>query len=347
MNDNPNKEDIKRAEVDSARRHMTAKTPDEQEFYKRKLKSLKQHIKEAPIHPRVKSALDHAPEDLVLHSAKAAYRRLKGEKIDSGIKSSKTAKGSSRAVLNTREHDIVLDGKPAKVPGVLKMVHKGGREKYEGHRLGVHQNRAEGSDYIQRHATMVKQQDGTWVTNPKGVVAPVLAKGTGDKYLHMAHARNASNDDVKRLTKTDTHPDGISKYDFGDYVEYAGKKDLAHPIVKKFHDFHKATGVGDFHEDNLGIWTHPHTGEEHLVVRDAGFDDYVQHAYLDASFDYGNKKHSLAPGYSKVTRYVPLGRKKTQADNYKSFKKFVKEDWKRAAFMGAAATAAGACPQQL
>lgn len=49
MNDNPNKDDVKRAEVDSARRHMSAKTSDEQEFYKRKsaaIKSFKQYVKE-------------------------------------------------------------------------------------------------------------------------------------------------------------------------------------------------------------------------------------------------------------------------------------------------------------
>jgi hypothetical protein len=340
MNDNPNKEDVKRAEVDSARRHMAAKTDDERAFYKKKLKSLKQHIKESPIHPRVKSAIDHAPDDLVLHSAKGAYRRLRGQKIDSGIKSSKSPKGSSRAVLNTREHDIILDGKPAKVPGVLKMVIKGSREKIEGRRVGVLQNKAEGSKEIQKHATMVQLKSGKWKTNPKGVVPPVLAMGTNDKYLHMGHARNASHDDIRRLTKSDVHPNGLAGYDLMDRIEYPERKDLKSPIVKKFRRFMKATGVSDFHQDNMGIWTHPHTGEEHLVLRDAGFDNTTKKAYRDTSFEYNSSSSKFHPDeFEAISRFTKLKTKKSEA---KKFKQYVKEDWKRAALIGGSTIGASA-----
>lgn len=45
MNDNPKKEDIKRAKVDAARRYMSAKTDDERKFYKYKLDALKETVR--------------------------------------------------------------------------------------------------------------------------------------------------------------------------------------------------------------------------------------------------------------------------------------------------------------
>lgn len=339
MNDNPNPEDIKRAikdaRVRAGRAKMKGDTGDE-EFNARKLKTLKQFTKESVLHPKVRSALDHAPDDLVLPAAKGAFRRLRGQRIDSGIKSSVSPKGSSRAVLNTREHDIVLDGKPAKVAGVLKMVYKGTRARVGGQRLGTLQNKAESSSLIQQHATMVQQPDGSWKTNPNGVVPPVIQRGTGDKYLHMAHARDATYEDVKRLTKSKAHPNGIDPWSLSDYFEYPRKEDLTNPVVKKFHEFSRATGVRDFHEDNIGVWTHPHTGKEHLVLRDAGFDPTIAKAYRDVSYEY---KDIHFGDKEKLTKYTNLKKKRQQA---KRFKKYVKEDWKRGALMGAAATAAGA-----
>jgi hypothetical protein len=125
-----------------------------------------------------------------------------------------------------------------------------------------------------------------------------------------------------------------------DKIEYPSQHDLKSPHIRKFRNFMKATGVRDFHDDNFGIWTHPHTGEEHLVLRDAGFDDITQKAYRDTDFEYRSPSSKFHPDeFNAISRFSKLKTKKKEA---KRFKDFVKEDWKRAALMGAAATAAGA-----
>jgi hypothetical protein len=32
----------------------------------------------------------------------------------------------------------------------------------------------------------------------------------------------------------------------------------------------------------MGIWSHPHTGEQHIVARDHGFSENVMKAYKEA-----------------------------------------------------------------
>lgn len=324
-NDNPDKKDIKRAEVDSARRHMAAKTDDEREFYKRKhraMKSFKQHVKES-LHPKVKSALDAAPPELALHSARGVFRRLRGQGIDSGITSSKAPKGSSRAVMFGKEHDIVVDGQPTKTKGVLKMAFNGERT-FGGSGTGPHgerllgqlQNRAEASKPTQKYATLTRKKDGTYKTNPKGVLPPVFSTGKDNKYLHMGHARDVTRDELYDLT-------GYSGYDFEDAVIRPSNKDLKNKIIRKFHNFHLRTGIQDFHGDNIGMWTHPLTGEEHLVLRDAGFDLDTKMAYRDTSWRGPSRDKRK---FDKLTKYKRLAKKKTEGSKQRSsFKQFTKD----------------------
>jgi len=376
MNDNPKKEDIERAIKDARVRRGRAKMKgdsDDEEFNARKEKILKS-LKEA-LHPRVKSALDHAPPELVLHSAKGAHRRLKGKKIKSGIESTKTAKGSSRAVMRTAEHDVVLDDKPAKLSTVLKTAYKSLRSKYQGRLLGQYQNDVESSDAIQKHSVMIRQKDGTWKSNPDGLIPPVLYKDRRGKYLHIGRAYNATDDQIRALTKSNVHHKGLSSDQLFNKIEYPNKRDLESPHIQRFRRFMHDTGVKDFHGDNWGIWTHPHTGEKHLVLRDAGFDDFVLNAYRDSGHDYINTRSNFVnhikiktPTKKKLEKLRSRGlspeqiRQKTQEMKKAGFIKTLNirkskttgsttsrvrkinfgEEWKRAALMGAAATAAGA-----
>ena len=64
-----------------------------------------------------------APPNRVLSSARAAARRVKGTGQDPKLKGwGSVPKGSSRAVLPVADHEITLDGKPARVKELLELV---------------------------------------------------------------------------------------------------------------------------------------------------------------------------------------------------------------------------------
>lgn len=203
------------------------------------------------------------------------------------------AKGSSRAVLYAKnDHVAMVDGKSATMKGVVKMAH----DDHYDVKVGQDQNKVESSAKIQKHAVLVRDGKGGFKTNKNGVVPPVFKHGNNHTFIHAGHADDVSHQEFRRLTKTKSHPDGIALDQLDDAshptrkVYKATDKIHQHPLVKAFKKFRKETGISDFHPGNFGAWTHPHTGEKHIVIRDAGYDSGVAKKH----YGHGQATHSAA-----------------------------------------------------
>jgi hypothetical protein len=208
-------------------------------------------------------------------------------------------KGSSRAVLYAKnDHVAKVDGKVVSMKGIVKMAH----DDHHDIKVGQDQNRVEASVAIQKHATLVRDKKGGFKTNKNGVVPPVFKHGNNHTFIHAGHAEDTSYDEIQHLTKTADHPNGLSlgQLDSASHPTRQSyrKSDpiYKHPLVKKLKKFRKETGVSDFHSGNIGVWTHPHTGEKHLVIRDAGFNQSV------ANKHYGHGGGAASQGEVKMTQ---------------------------------------------
>jgi hypothetical protein len=78
----------------------------------------------------------------------------------------------------------------------------------------------------------------------------------------------------------------IKQWDFGIPKSHKNYPDALgeHPLVEKALDMCINTGThpSDFTKRNLGIWTHPVTGEKHIVASDSGFSLDVLRKYQQA-----------------------------------------------------------------
>lgn len=227
-------------------------------------------------------------------------------------------KGSSRAYLPHAEKEhIILDGKPAKIKTGTKVAIKATLDKFhEGDRnLGNMQNEAEGGDYLVNrvHRILTKNEDGSYTSNKESGIFPPLIEHDHEKHewSHVGHVGNITKAQFKSLTKTKTHPNGISHADFvdaltrqhrrnsGKYWENTPKKENhldrvdEHPLVQKFSDYHNNWGASpaDYGQiKNLGIFEHP-DGSKHIVARDHGFNTEVEHAYRNARVRQAAVRH--------------------------------------------------------
>lgn len=222
-------------------------------------------------------------------------------------------KGSSRAYLKSDDsHKINLDGRPASIPIGTKVAIKSHldqhhlKEEHGGRTLGQMQSHAEnGNEHITNDYRVLKKDDeGNYHSNHEhGIFPPLIGH---DKKTHnwsqVGHARDIKPGEFESLTKTKSHPEGISHEDFhsalmrshdkhlGRYhegnEEYEKKFDHIdkHPLVKKFNDYHSKTGdpPSDYRDiNNLGVFHHP-DGPKHIVARDHGFSTNVVHAYRNS-----------------------------------------------------------------
>lgn len=223
-------------------------------------------------------------------------------------------KGSSRAYLPIKERvPVTIDGKKSSMPTGLKVSirasldkhHK--KEKYDGMSLGAMQNESENGDYFLNSNYRILTESGknSYSTNKEsGVFPPIIDHDhENHEWSHVGHVDNLTRKNFKELTKTDTHPDGISHDDFVDTLHrdwdrshgkhwgYSDEKESRldhvekHPLVQKFLD-HQLTFSAPPHDyrqiKNMGIWTHPVDGSQHIVARDHGFSNQVMNAYRDA-----------------------------------------------------------------
>lgn len=221
-------------------------------------------------------------------------------------------KGSSRAYLKHDEPiDLKIDNKPAKMHIGTKVAITASLDKYhpkeehDGMNLGAMQNQAEGAGHYvnDKYRTLRKEDNGSYTTNKEHGIFPPLVDHDFDnhEWTQVGHARDIKNaDEFKSLTKSESHPNGISHKDFvdvlnryheqgnGKYWQQSDARErhlnnvLENPVVQKFTDYHGTTGNPTYdymQRKNLGVWTHPVTGENHLVARDHGYSSEVQAAY--------------------------------------------------------------------
>lgn len=260
---------------------------------------------EEGLHPEIKSVLDSdINSSYKMQHVARTIKRLLHAGEDTGLDSDKPLKGSSRAVyLHKEPHKIILDGKEAHIPSVTKIAFPGSLDKYNksGALLGEHQNLVEADRFTNhRYGIITHKADGLgFETNHEaGVLAPLLESHPEGHYNHFGRIRPVGAGDFQRLTKTPDFPKGITHANFhealmlhhneahGQYRPTPEKiRNLQkHPFVEKVQDFVGTTGQhpADLNKRNMGIWTHPHTGEDHLVISDYGFSHTVAKQYQDA-----------------------------------------------------------------
>jgi hypothetical protein len=233
-------------------------------------------------------------------------------------------KGSSRAYLPIKEHmNITLDNRPTKLKTGLKVAIRATLDKHHydkdhnGMSLGQLQNEAEGGDHLvnSHYRIITKDDKGNYHSNTESGIFPPQIDHDHDnhEWSHVGHVDKAT-EGFRNVTRTATHPLGISHREFADSLERAWDKDHgkywektpekekhidyveSHPLVQKFLDHQRNFGFPphDYRQiNNLGMWTHPHTGEKHIVARDHGFSKTVMDAYHEARYgkiEYLRKK---------------------------------------------------------
>ena len=224
-------------------------------------------------------------------------------------------KGSSRAYMKHEEKEkIHIDGKPTDMEVGTKVAIRSSLDKHhneyahDGLKLGAMQNRAEGGDHwVNKTYRTLTETDkpGHFKSNhDSGIFPPLIDHDhEGHEWSKVGHVRDASSADWKKITKTDSHPKGITHQEFyeslmrfhnknnGKYWDRSPEKEKhldhieEHPLVQRFIDYHSNTGNSptDYQQKkNLGVWKHPIDGSEHIVARDHGFDSDVESAYATA-----------------------------------------------------------------
>ena len=184
--------------------------------------------------------------------------------------------------------------------------------------LGRMQNQAENGDHhVNNHyRTLSEDHDHqhdpsdphspkkAYKTNHEGIFPPLLEHDhENHEHSEIGHSRDLKGGDFQRLTKCKTHPKGITHKDFCEALERRHNQNNGrhwggapsheehldhvdtHPLVEKFHDYHGnyAAPPHDMRQKkNMGVWTHPVTGKEHIVARDHGFTHEIGNAYAKA-----------------------------------------------------------------
>lgn len=261
------------------------------------------------IHQSVQAVLDadHIPVQHKLNHVAHAIKRAVANGDDHGLQDGKPKKGSSRAVFFPKEPTkINLDGKEAHVHTALKVAFPGQLDRHNksGALLGEHQNMAEGDHFTNHHYGIISEKgehDGVkhFETNhDRGVLAPMIHSHEEGHHLLMGKIDPIKAGDFKSLTKTAEHPKGITHQELYDNMNHHhqqahGLKHYGptsqkridevdnHPLVEKMNDYVGMTGAhpADLTKRNMGVWTHPHTGEKHIVVSDYGFTGEVAKHY--------------------------------------------------------------------
>jgi len=268
------------------------------------------------LHPELK-AIAHAPtgatktSKLTQLSNKIKELTKRGE--STGIEGN-MPRGSSRAYLPLEERQKVnIDGKDAHMKTGMKVAIRSpldshhDKKKYDGMSLGHMQNEAEGGDHYlnNNHRILTQHENGRYTTNEHGIFPPLIDHDHDNhEWSHVGHVDSVKASDFRNLTKTESHPKGISHEDFTDSLRRSWDKDHgkywhqgdkvekeldhieSHPLVQKFLDHQRLYGMPphDYGNiKNLGAWTHPGTGQKHIVARDHGFSENVMKAYRRAN----------------------------------------------------------------
>jgi hypothetical protein len=229
----------------------------------------------------------------------------------------KMPKGSSRAyVKETKPTPVTIDSKNTSmetgykiaIPASLDRTHD--KKKYDNQTLGQMQMRVENGDhFLNSHYRVLTKHDRSdgyhFESNTDTGIFPPLIEHDHDhdSWSHIAHVDKLTAGKFRELTKTPTHPKGISHEEFSEALERHWHKNHGkwwnqnediekrmdhieeHPLVQKFLDHQNNFHMPPFdyrQKGNMGIWKHPVSGKQHIVARDHGFNDDVMKAYKEA-----------------------------------------------------------------
>lgn len=290
-------------------------------FLKTLNESLKEEVLSEELHKELQHILDsdEIPAEHKLEHVVEHVRNMKREGKDTGLIGDIPKTGSSRAVFFVKGgKDIVLDKKPANIGTALKIAFPGKIES-EMHPepdrklFGERQNEAEADRLMTHHHGIIRRNDdGTWHTNPEGVIPPLFGAHPEHHYIETARVSPFREQKFREATVTPEFPEGISHQEFHDTLMHmhsiahggqgwhGGLTDpdkienhlVHHPFVKNVQQFASDSGVHpiDFHEDNVGTWTHPHTGKLHPVLLDYGYRNDIARDYTEMRRKY-QKEH--------------------------------------------------------
>lgn len=218
-------------------------------------------------------------------------------------------KGSSRLYLkHDKPIDVKIDGKKAKLQTGTKVAIRSNLDRHHDHKffggsLGQIQMEAENGEFSNSRGNRVLEKVGEneFKTNKHGIFPPLIDHDElGNSWSHVGHVRDVSQKEFRELTKTKSHPQGITHKDFyvtliREHNKSEGKhwqgsperekhfdKVIEHPLVERFNVYHSNTGEPphDYMEiKNLGVFEHPN-GTKQIVSRDHGFNENVRSAYL-------------------------------------------------------------------
>lgn len=225
---------------------------------------------------------------------------------DSGIEN-KMKRGSSRLVFFPKDHhSITVDGNQVKIPSVIKIAYKSEFDKHlnSDTTLGQEQNKAESHFLNRKRFSILSNDKGELKTNENGIFAPVLKTSKNHSWLEMARTEPVDESKFQELTKTETHPNGITHKQMYDVVNNEYKKKtqnknlpnptgmnseqyqhiLKHPLIKKLLNvsIEAKSHPSDFRIANFGEFTHPVTGHKQLALIDYGYNDKVSDLYVDS-----------------------------------------------------------------
>lgn len=185
--------------------------------------------------------------------------------------------GASRLYFKLNKPEtMVIDGKKADVTTGMKLAYLGSMDIHHID-TGLKQNMTESDPTLEPHQILQKQSDGSFKTNDDGIILPVLSHHENHTWNHVIHVDPISDTNkLEHHTKTPEYPEGISVADLDNIFYYRNNKNSLskedHPFVKSIKRLVKSHNISthDFSSDNIGIWTHPHTGKKYPVLLDFG-----------------------------------------------------------------------------
>lgn len=269
------------------------------------------------IHKEIQSILDSDsidPKQKLSHvSRKAKTLIASGE--STGFESDKPKKGSSRAVFFPKDpKEITVDGVKTKTPTAVKIAFPGVLDAHHGESttMGEDQNALESDHYINNSYGVLRHNShtGEYHSNEHGVLAPVFDTHPEHHHLEMGRVDKFNAKDMASATKTKEFPKGLKldevtttmKYHhdqahgqrpyLNGYSEEHMEKVADHPWVSNAISMMHDSGMhpGDVSPRNMGIYTHPVTGEKHPVMIDYGFSNDIAKKYSTARMNMIKKK---------------------------------------------------------
>lgn len=255
------------------------------------------------VHPEIQHLLKSGA-----HPTQITHAMKRIEKRGESTGFEKQSKGSSRVFIAHKQPEkITLDGKETHVPVGTKLSIQSPLDKHTGshERIGQMQNRAEVEGSNVGHGIFHRHADSkNFHTNPHGVVASVTDHDhENHHHVTMLKLDKYNTKDLADSTKTKDHPKGLtlkkvkgalehehdlargrsvsSPHIYGHKTHEEIEKTKEHPyvddLIRHMHD--TGTHPGDFSPRNLGVHTHPHTGEKRVLYTDHGATDEVLKTY--------------------------------------------------------------------